>query len=704
MADKVSYPVVGCIVEYLEGNAAQLAMIIGAVGERLRLLLPNRRESNLPQSRLLPWLGPVYTTKLTRDEMIKLLEEHKTRRNALQQNLNIEEVWELAQGEVEQASCQWLAELVESSPDYDTIAAYGRAMLACKTHFRYQPPVFQIYNAEVAGQRLEDQQKRLERDLLLGEGRSFVQLLWDVAQGRRTLPPQPATAGLGEWPSANVAQKIEELLRLRLLSPDDEGSSALWDDLTKGLPEVPQIPLQLLMAWEKLPPHYNVWLAQSGFDITDNWWQPFANDVLALQEASNNQDLPLCTLPLVSIDSSDTRDIDDAFFVAKDAVGYQVTLALAAPALAWPFGSAFDKAVLNRSTSLYLPEQTTHMLPEPLGIDAYSLWANVERVAFLVDMRISPLGEIVSCTPSFARVKLAANLHYKDCEAVINGQELTAANPAAPFQEMLQLGYKMSQALQAQRIQHKAIVMEREEPHIRLEGTGADTRVILEPLEMTTKAQTLVAELMISASAAIADYGKEHALPMVHRTQDVTVPAECVGVWREPHEIFKVLRVLVPSILETKIAPHAALGLSNYTPCTSPLRRYGDLLNEAQIAAYLKTGSPKFSLEELDAIVKSMNLALSQVQPVQRQRPRYWKLLYFKQQGDKVFWPGVICDDGDSYLTVNLPEQGFSLRARRQLFDDRVAPGSKVRVRIGKVQPIWNDIQIVEAMSEDTTG
>ena len=50
----VQYPSAGCIVEYLEGNAIQIALVTEESGGKLRLLLPNRRETRITTSRLLP--------------------------------------------------------------------------------------------------------------------------------------------------------------------------------------------------------------------------------------------------------------------------------------------------------------------------------------------------------------------------------------------------------------------------------------------------------------------------------------------------------------------------------------------------------------------------------------------------------------------------------------------------------------------------
>ena len=53
------YPQPGCIVEYMEGNVPQIAMVLEGDENRLRLLLPNRREAKLSSSRVLPGLAHV---------------------------------------------------------------------------------------------------------------------------------------------------------------------------------------------------------------------------------------------------------------------------------------------------------------------------------------------------------------------------------------------------------------------------------------------------------------------------------------------------------------------------------------------------------------------------------------------------------------------------------------------------------------------
>ena len=143
----VRYPGAGCVVEFMQGNAPQIAWVLEEQNGRLRLLLPNRRETALQAARILPWPGPAYEKNCSRDAALEILERHKSRREVA--NVDPLELWELAQGEVEQAPAQWFAELAMSEPDMDAVAACGHALMQAKSHFKFNPPNFEVYPAGV---------------------------------------------------------------------------------------------------------------------------------------------------------------------------------------------------------------------------------------------------------------------------------------------------------------------------------------------------------------------------------------------------------------------------------------------------------------------------------------------------------------------------------------------------------------------------
>lgn len=97
----VRFPGAGCVVEFMQGNRPQIAWVMEEQGGRLRLFLPNRRETKLAAARLLPWAGPRYDGERSRDDMVALLEEHRQRRDTREADIQPLELWEMVQGEVE---------------------------------------------------------------------------------------------------------------------------------------------------------------------------------------------------------------------------------------------------------------------------------------------------------------------------------------------------------------------------------------------------------------------------------------------------------------------------------------------------------------------------------------------------------------------------------------------------------------------------
>lgn len=683
-----NYVSAGCVVEFLEDNDVNIAFVLEESGGKVRLLLPNRRETKLSQNRLLPWIGPVYPATTGKEEASRLLDSHAKARATRTAQINSLELWELAQGEIDEAGADFFAGLVETNPDVDTVASYGRALLADKIRFRFAPPLFTVYDAETVETRLAEKKRREEREAFVSGGANFLRELWAVACGKRDSAP-------GDEPEPELAARLEKLLFDRLINPDTLEDDALWRLVAKGLPEAIHLPLQLLVAWGKLPRHYNFWLDRAGFERGDDWWREDGAAVDDIITAAGNAALQNCDLPFVSVDGATTRDIDDAFYLEQTPEGWKLTLAFAAPALFWPFASSLDKKVSRRATSLYLPEGDLHMLPERVGLEACSLLEGQSRPALCMRLNINFDGAITAFEPFLANVKLSANLRYDDVQAVLENRA-DSGNSALPYEKLLKIASQLGLARENKRIGDGAAVIRKPEQKIILEKDGDDVRVDLRAEPENLEAHRLVGEMMIAAAAGAADWAQEKGVPLVHRTQNVALPREYAGAWVNPEDVAAVMRAMAPSTMEIDARPHAALAAARYAPVTSPLRRYADLLNEAQILNFLKNGAPRWSAEELSGLLNAFSPELDAVSHAQKYRPRYWKLLYFKRQGDKIWWDGVITEENENYVTLALPKEGLIVRGKRALFDERAYPGARVKVRLGKVNPLYNEICILE--------
>jgi exoribonuclease-2 len=90
----------------------------------------------------------------------------------------------------------------------------------------------------------------------------------------------------------------------------------------------------------------------------------------------------------------------------------------------------------------------------------------------------------------------------------------------------------------------------------------------------------------------------------------------------------------------TKPAPHAGMGVAQYTWATSPLRRYVDLVNQWQIIACARHGRTAALVApfkpkdvQLFAIISAFDAAYAEYNGFQQGIERYWTLLSLAQNG-----------------------------------------------------------------------
>ncbi|WP_243359809.1 ribonuclease catalytic domain-containing protein [Fundidesulfovibrio terrae] len=677
-------PTPGCIVEFMQGNEPHIAWVEEASGDKLRLYTLNKRETKLPSSRLLPWAGPRFEGKFTREAILEKLREHAKLREELASGVDPLEIWELAQGEVTQASAVWFAGLAFEDPDVDRVAAMGRALLGVKTHFKFQPPNFEVHPAEVVERRIAEQEAARERELVVDAGHEFFHELWTGwASGRRK-----DVAKLASQLDPVAAVKLEALLRGLLADAENQELAPLWQSLRKGLPEHPHQPLILATEWGIVAPHHNYLLDQAGYEPGDAWSAAFEGEIASLEKEFQAKRAEPEPVEYVSVDSPTTRDIDDAFHVEKSPEGWRVSMALARPTLSWDFEGGLGREVSRRASSLYLPEGVSHMMPERLGCGLYSLNAGEDRPALILDWTLDASGSVTDFSPRLAWVRVAANLTYEGVERTLTDGSAGASVSAA---------HELAGMLRAARIDRGAVVIDRPEPKIRLEGAPADIRVDIVHLEEHPEAQMTVSELMILANTSMAAWAAQHGVALMHRVQDISIPHSYSGVWTDPVDMHRVVKQLAGATMEVRPGRHASLAAEAYAPITSPLRRLTDLVNLSQVESYLASGAPRLSRDELVARMPGMAARLDAVGQVQRFRPRYWKLLYMREQSRQREFEAVAVEDCGPVAVLSLVELQMYVRCGRDTLGGSVTPGQKFWLKLGKVDPLTNEFRVLGA-------
>ena len=758
----------GLCVEFMHENIPTLGYVVEEQGGKLRLLLANRREMNLTIARVLPWIGPHLQGK-SKEEIISALQVHKEERKKIQERVNINELWQMTQGEVIEEEIEFFASLMESEINSDILAGYAHALLENKSYFKFQNPCFEVFTEETVNAKLEAERTQKERTALISGGAEWFKYLWDLYCKNHYVQEKD----LEKQPQEPVCSTLKQLLMTKMADQESHEEDLLWKQVTKQIPDDAFMAYMLAVTWKIVPEHYNFWLSKAQYDSTQAFADPFSHEIQKIQnlaeiikslgkqeyncskdfiykeEAHKNalqatlEDKEIfCSAfahfsekKYISIDSESTKDIDDAFsFNILENGDQELVVALACPAFFWQFQSNFDKCIAKRSTSIYLPEGSLHMLPESLSTSCYSLIENEIKPAMLVRALYDSEGNLKESSLNFARVIIQDNLQYSACEQVLSKciveEQITdsmsmedllnnmeeksyyecnyekyapseqAIEKAQQYSDILEKTYYFAKKHLQQRIENGAVILERDEYDLFLEGEGKDTKVHIEAMPQNTKAQLIVAEAMVIANSIAADFAVENGLNLFFRTQNVGIPKEKAGVWRKPEEIAKVARLLSTALVEIEAKPHTGLGLKAYSPITSPLRRYADLINQAQIMHFYFFQKALWTKEELDSMLTQFNVYNGLANQVQRNRPRYWRFVFMQQEakrnGEACSFHGIISDENDMYVTVTLTREQILVRGKKSLFGEKALLGQEVLLRLGKINPLQYEVSIMK--------
>jgi len=187
-----------------------------------------------------------------------------------------------------------------------------------------------------------------------------------------------------------------------------------------------------------------------------------------------------------------------------------------------------------------------------------------------------------------------------------------------------------------------------------------DDQVHITPLPQTPS-RDLVADAMIMAGEAVAQYAQTQALPIPYAMQ----PAP--DTYQQPtllSEMYAYRRAFKPSRIVLAPEPHAGLGLTSYTRCTSPLRRYADLIVHQQLRAHLQGHTPH-DTEAINTALLTVESTLAVNRRTERQSNQHWKLVYLQQQPH---WQGegIIVALDERKATVLIPSLAMETKIRRR--------------------------------------
>ncbi|EMH7351949.1 exoribonuclease II [Salmonella enterica] len=334
-----------------------------------------------------------------------------------------------------------------------------------------------------------------------------------------------------------------------------------------------------------------------------------------LDEGLERQDLT--ALNFVTIDSASTEDMDDALYAEELADGrLQLTVAIADPTAWIAEGSKLDNTAKIRAFTNYLPGFNIPMLPRELSDDLCSLRANEVRPALACRMIIAADGTIDDDIAFFAAtIESKAKLAYDNVSDWLENNG-TWQPENEDIAQQIRLLHRICLSRSEWRHHHALVFKDRPDYRFVLGEKGEVLDIVAEPRRIANR---IVEESMIAANLCAArvlrdklgfgiynvhtgfDPANADALAALLKTHGLHVDAEEVltleGFCKLRRELdaqpsgfldSRIRRFQSFAEISTEPGPHFGLGLEAYATWTSPIRKYGDMINHRLLKAVIK--------------------------------------------------------------------------------------------------------------------
>ena len=657
MNSDVSLPLkfTGTIIEYLDQGRLKAALVTREQERHLAVIDSAGHERLVPRD-LVVMRHPDRRTD--RENVTEAIAELEHERAELAAELDLELLWQVAQEQSRSFSAVELADLFFGRKSSAAASVMLEALLNDRTYFVRRHMDFLPRTPEqVERLRIQNDRIRARSDGY----RKIQKHLRDVLNG-------------AEKPPADEAAALVEELSRYLKNPFTR-SRDLTQMLTQAAPDVDpaEAAFEIL---ERLGARLRV----PRFAFIAGLKDEFSDAVM--KEASEAIPGPRAISDggfAVTVDDEDTVEVDDALSceaLPDGGMRVRVHIALVADFVAK--GGAMDNEAASRATTVYLPETTIRMLPDPISCRAASLIAGEDRPVLTTDVRLSANGELIDASIYPARIPIMRRLDYDQVDRILesgSNADDTAATVARLNAAAIQLRQRRRTA--------GAVLMQRREAKVRVHGDDVQITV----LDNASPGRTLVAEFMVLSNFVAARYAAAHRIPIIYRVQP---------------QMGGDLASMRPR-LSLHPEYHAGIGLDFYAQLSSPIRRYADLVMQRQLLGALANrdhDTAIYTVDELLTVLAGAENAEASGRELERRAKRYWILRYLERHALDGPILAYVIREGQSAELADFAVRGT-------LHGAPTLPNQMpIMVQVSRVDPLrgWLAFDFVGPADEASTG
>ena len=319
--------------------------------------------------------------------------------------------------------------------------------------------------------------------------------------------------------------------------------------------------------------------------------------------------MDLRALPIFTIDSAETKDIDDAVSLTRTSDGgFELGVHIADVSNYVKPGTELDNEAFSRATSVYYADQVVPMLPKALSNGICSLNENELRLAFSCLMRLDKEGNLTDYRFVKSIIRSRVKGVYSEINALLAGTADTEIK--AKYADVIDQLPAMKELYgHRARLRKERGCMDIESGEVKL-ILDENGRCIDVKKRTSGESESMIEEFMLLANQCAAHFARVKQIPFVYRVheepnaeklerlhallqacgindhfaKEVPTPKELSaileGVRGTPYEQIintGMLRCMSKALYEEKPKGHYGLVLKDYAHFTSPIRRYPDL-------------------------------------------------------------------------------------------------------------------------------
>lgn len=336
--------------------------------------------------------------------------------------------------------------------------------------------------------------------------------------------------------------------------------------------------------------------------------------IVTEEEIVNRKDLR--EEEIFTIDGSDTKDIDDAISIKKEANGnYILGVHIADVTYYFKENSPLDNSAYDKATSVYLTNYVLPMLPHQLSNGICSLNEGVDRLTITCEVKFDNNANIIDYDIYESVINSKKKMTYESVNRLL--EENIVDKGYEDYVSSLKLMHELSSKIRKNKVKRGYIEFLSDEIKIIVDEYGI-------PIDIHQKKQKtgekLIEDFMIVANEAVATRIKDMGLPNIYRIHEkpkiekikeflgyvTSLGYKLTGDFSklEPKDIQNMLeqlkdkkefailsdmllRCMQKAIYSNENIGHFGLASPCYTHFTSPIRRYPDEIVHRLLRKYL---------------------------------------------------------------------------------------------------------------------